>query len=200
MHTLNKYKTEFYDYHRNEKKTMLYSHALIYSPRVIIFKHGNGEPIEKTDGYYECDMITSPAVNAGCYLKRAKISDHMMQKHGLMDGEEKVGEDGRRQAAMNVIEHAMKERCQRVLELAMKHENEYLILGAWGCGVFGNEPTVIAQIFANLLKNRYRNVFSKVVFAILDCKKKKTIDEFIREFEKVFGSKGLLPQSANLLG
>jgi len=191
--TLTKYQTEFYEYHRNQKKTMLYSHALIYSPDVVIMKHGNGVQIERDDGYYKCNVITSPAVNAGYYVKRAKPMDYMMRTHGGMDKMAKgndIGDKERKIAAWNVVDYVMKERCKRVLELAMKYDNEYIILGAWGCGVFGNEPNMIARIFAELLRDRYYNVFRKVVFAILDHKKKQTMDKFIYQFEKVFGSDG----------
>ena len=46
---------------------------------------------------------------------------------------------------------------------------------AWVYGVFGNELRMIA--------------FRKVVFAILDDRKRKTMDRFVREFGMVFGSK-----------
>eukprot|EP01083_Nonionella_stella_P027246 74995_1 len=162
IHAITQYQNEFYEYHKHHK-SMLYSHALIYSPQVVIMKHGNGVPIERADGYYRCDVITSPAVNAKNYIKRARHTD-----------------------AWNVVEHVMRERCARVLELAMKYGNEYLILGAWGCGVFGNDSMMIGRIFAELLRDRYHNVFRKVVFAILDQKKKKPLDKFINQFQKVF--------------
>ena len=45
-----------------------------------------------------------------------------------------------------------------------KHKN--LILGAWGCGVFGNDPEVIAKLFEQYLINDFKGVFEKVIFAI----------------------------------
>lgn len=179
--TLEKYQTEFYDYHKYQKKTMLYSHALIYSPDIIFMKHGNGCQIERDDGYYKCNVITSPAVNAGYYVKRAKTQDYMMQKYGG-DPEQFTKEE----MAWNVVENIMRERISRVFELAMKYDNKYLILGAWGCGVFKNEPNMIAKIFAEVIRDRYYNTFEHIVFAILDHPKKQTINKFIYEFEKIF--------------
>ena len=178
--TLTKYQNEFYDYHRNKKKTMLYSHALIYSPDIVIMKHGNGVHIDKGAGYYKCNVITSPAVNAGCYVNRAKETDYLMKKYG--------GNGNKQEMAWNVVEYVMRERIKRVFELGMKYDNKYLILGAWGCGVFKNDPNMIGRIFAELIRDRYYNCFGKIVFAILDDKKRKPIDKFINQFQAVFGN------------
>eukprot|EP01083_Nonionella_stella_P178580 631258_1 len=188
IHAITQYETDFYEYHK-QRKSMLYSHALIYSPQVVIMKHGNGVAIERGDGCYRCDVITSPAVNAKNYIKRARHTDSMMKKYGQLNKKYKgqsISSEETQAAAWNVVEHVMRERCTRVLELAMKYGNEYLILGAWGCGVFGNDSMMIARIFAELLRDRYHNVFRKVVFAILDQKKKKPLDKFINQFQKVF--------------
>eukprot|EP01083_Nonionella_stella_P027245 74994_1 len=188
IHAITQYETDFYEYHK-QRKSMLYSHALIYSPQVVIMKHGNGVAIERGDGCYRCDVITSPAVNAKNYIKRARHTDSMMKKYGQLNKKYKgqsISSEETQAAAWNVVEHVMRERCARVLELAMKYGNEYLILGAWGCGVFGNDSMMIGRIFAELLRDRYHNVFRKVVFAILDQKKKKPLDKFINQFQKVF--------------
>ena len=42
-----------------------------------------------------------------------------------------------------------------------------LVLGAWGCGVFRNDPAVVAAVFAALLA-RSQGRFDHVVFAVLD--------------------------------
>jgi uncharacterized protein (TIGR02452 family) len=40
---------------------------------------------------------------------------------------------------------------RRVIQIAAKHGNTALTLGAFGCGVFGNDPREIAQIEKELL-------------------------------------------------
>ncbi len=57
-------------------------------------------------------------------------------------------------------------RCERVLEVAAAPGHRRLVLGAWGCGVFGNDPTVVASGFVDAL--RRVNRFDHVVFAVLD--------------------------------
>jgi len=58
-------------------------------------------------------------------------------------------------------------RAERVLAVAAAHGHRELVLGAWGCGVFRNDPAVVAATFAGCLA-RARGLFDHVVFAVLD--------------------------------
>jgi len=60
----------------------------------------------------------------------------------------------------------VKDRISRILEIAAYNKAEVLILGAWGCGVFNNDPEVIAGYFKELLEGPFDGVFREVVFAI----------------------------------
>lgn len=51
--------------------------------------------------------------------------------------------------------------------VATLHKADILILGAWGCGVFGNDPRQVAKFFKNAL-TFYS--FEKIIFAIHDEK------------------------------
>lgn len=44
----------------------------------------------------------------------------------------------------------------------------HLVLGAWGAGVFGNDPEVVARAFAEPLRGAFAGVFDEVVFAVPD--------------------------------
>ena len=57
-------------------------------------------------------------------------------------------------------------RAKRIFEIAADNNERTLILGAWGCGVFHNDPNHIANLFKNLLKNEFDGVFKEVIFAI----------------------------------
>ena len=53
-----------------------------------------------------------------------------------------------------------------VLRVAVAHSLRTLVLGAWGAGVFGNDPALVADAFGQLLDGDYANVFREVVFAV----------------------------------
>jgi hypothetical protein len=58
-------------------------------------------------------------------------------------------------------------RAERILAVAASHGHRKLVLGAWGCGVFGNDPAVVAAAFTAGLA-RTGGQFDQVVFAVLD--------------------------------
>ena len=61
-------------------------------------------------------------------------------------------------------------RAARVLAVAAHHGRRTLVLGAWGCGVFRNDPTHVAAAFQRNLGAGapFSGVFDRVVFAVLD--------------------------------
>jgi uncharacterized protein (TIGR02452 family) len=58
-------------------------------------------------------------------------------------------------------------RIQRVLEVAASRGHTSLILGAWGCGAFQNDPEVVAGLFRKHLEN-FAGHFREIVFAVTD--------------------------------
>lgn len=55
-------------------------------------------------------------------------------------------------------------RAEGIIKLAALKKVDTLILGAWGCGAFGQNPTVVGRAFAKALNNY--NFFKKVIFAV----------------------------------
>jgi uncharacterized protein (TIGR02452 family) len=135
----------------------LYSHYAIYSPAVPVFRADSGALL---DAPYLCSFITCPAVNAAVALER----DHSCRP---------------------VIRETMAGRIDRVLAIAAAQGHSHLILGAWGCGAFGNDPHVIASLFQTALLGPYAGAFAEVVFAIVDWSKER---RFIGPFERTLGA------------
>lgn len=65
----------------------------------------------------------------------------------------------------------MEERIRKIVRLAAARKNDVLILGAFGCGVFKNDPKKISAIFKKVLKDEgMKNYFTDVIFPIKDSK------------------------------
>merc|ERR1712232_993055 len=62
---------------------------------------------------------------------------------------------------------ALRERIARVLDVVSRYQVTDIVLGAWGCGAFKNDPATVAVIFREHLSGRFRGTFRSVVFAIL---------------------------------
>ena len=71
----------------------------------------------------------------------------------------------------------MEERILRVLAIA--HAYNHSVLGAWGCGAFGNDKSRTAKDFRRALEKDFRGAFPDIFFAITDWSpERKTLGVF----------------------
>lgn len=132
--------TDFYALHR-VRDSPLYSDAMIYSPEVPFFRLRSESRLDRA---YEASVITAAAPNA-TKARRA----------GLVTPAE--------------LEAIFRRRTGKLLALAEARGQRTLVLGAWGCGVFGNDPVMAADSFASWLEApRFAESFGRVVFAVFD--------------------------------
>lgn len=143
---------EYYQFHRS-RKSMLYTDTMIYSPAVPIFKNDEGEYLDEPQ---KVSILTSAAVNAGVVKRQER-------------------------KRIDKIIPVMHQRTEKVLAIAHRNGYKNLVLGAWGCGVFQNEPKDIAKIFYELLTTKFEDCFEEVVFAI-KTNQEKIINPFLKYF------------------
>lgn len=62
----------------------------------------------------------------------------------------------------------LQKRIHRVLKIAQSYGYTALVLGAWGCGAFENDPHRTASDFRQALEADFSGAFSDIVFAITD--------------------------------
>ncbi|MEU8994674.1 TIGR02452 family protein [Streptomyces caniferus] len=141
LHTCVREAPDFYAAHRAEPSPF-YSDRVILSPGVPVFRDDRGTLL---DVPYEAGFLTAAAPNAGVIARQ------------------RPAETGRVAAALAT-------RAERVLEVAAAGGHRRLVLGAWGCGVFRNEPAEVAGAFAAALLDggRFSGWFDHIVFAVLD--------------------------------
>ena len=76
-------------------------------------------------------------------------------------------------------------RIQRVLAIARAYDYPTLVLGAWGCGAFENDPERTARDFREALAETFAGSFAEVVFAIADWSPER---RFLAPFREVFAT------------
>jgi putative RNA 2'-phosphotransferase len=83
------------------------------------------------------------------------------------------------------LEQTLRRRARLALDACVHHKVDRLILGAWGAGVFGNDPDLIADCFAEPLFGELAGAFVEVVFAILGGPGAANYDAFAKRFPPV---------------
>jgi uncharacterized protein (TIGR02452 family) len=79
----------------------------------------------------------------------------------------------------------LQKRIHRALAIAQAYGQAALILGAWGCGAFGNDPHRTAMDFRQALEDDFSGAFSDIVFAITDWSPER---KFLGPFRDVFAA------------
>ena len=79
----------------------------------------------------------------------------------------------------------LQRRIHRVLATARAFGYETMVLGAWGCGAFENDPRRTATDFRQAIENEFRGAFSNIVFAITDWSPER---RFLGPFRDTFAT------------
>ena len=62
-----------------------------------------------------------------------------------------------------------KNKIRTIYRIGILHGHDSLVLGAWGCGAFGNPPEQIAQLFVDVLnEDEFRGRYKDIRFAIIE--------------------------------
>ena len=156
----------FYGPHRNAHDP-LHNDDIIYTPDIQVFKTDTANPkLMPEKDWYQVNVITcaapnlrkkpSNAYNSGDGQKAVKIKDKdLLQLH--------------------------EKRLRRMLDVAVLEGNEVIILGAFGCGAFSNNPEVVARAAKNVIGD-YKHAFKVIEFAVY-CSPKD--DQNYKVFERV---------------
>lgn len=135
----------YYSLHKKSAQGGFYTHTMIYSPNILLVRDDEGAWVAPLS----VDVVSSAAVNARAVARTQRFSP---------------------QERAEKVEAAMRERAARILYAFELHGVRQIVLGAWGCGIFGNNVRTVAGMWADLLwkkGSRFKGSFDKVVFAVL---------------------------------
>jgi uncharacterized protein (TIGR02452 family) len=123
----------------------LQENETLYTKDAIFFKDKEYDYMDPIT----CDVVTIAA----------------LRLHGV------IGENGEMSYESDVADYRKitKDKIRLMVSLAAKNGVKNLILGAWGCGVFNNDPTTMSQYFSEVLIGEGYSVdFNSIVFAIIN--------------------------------
>lgn len=147
---------QFYSMHKRRRDPR-YTDACIYTPSVISIKSDAPFPQAVPESeWFTVDVITCAAPNL-----REKPYNFMDMGCGRT---EKV-------SAAELLE-IHKKRGAHILDIAAANGADIVVLGAFGCGAFKNDPNIVAKAYREILPE-YKNVFDEIVFAVY-CSPKDT--------------------------
>ena len=157
----------FYSPHRAARDP-IHNDDAIWTPRVVVFKSDteSPSPLPEPD-WYEVDVISCAAPN---------LREHPSNSMNSGDGDRCI------RIAPDELRAIHERRLSRILDIAAANGEEAVVLGAFGCGAFRNDPAVVAAAAASVVP-RYLTRFKVIEFAVY-CRPGDTrnLDAFKRAF------------------
>lgn len=121
----------------------MYSDKVIYTENITVFKTDDSVPkLMPSNEWFKVDVITCAAPNL-------RNSDNI--------------KGFKKRFELFIV---LSSRIDMILNTALNHKVDTIILGAWGCGAFKNPPEIVAKAFKKVLDEKYRAAFKNIVFAI----------------------------------
>lgn len=115
----------------------------LYSDKVTVFRKGADQNyiFLRTKDHFTISVISSAAYN----LKFSNVKERSKR-----------------------YQTGMESKIIMQLETALLHGHKNLVLSAFGCGAFANNPKVVSELYKKVLNTpRYKNAFENIQFAII---------------------------------
>ncbi len=143
-------------HYNNTHASAVESDYMLLSPEVCVFRTAD---CQLTADTFTTAVITIPAPNrrgAGFFASKKQIEETFLRRIRIM------------------------------LRLSAKYGYQSLVLGAWGCGAFGNNPEDVAEYFRKVLIDEgYGRYFETVCFAVLGNPQGKNYQAFEKMVQSI---------------
>lgn len=140
----------FYKPHRDSHDP-IHNDDIIYTPGVTVFKTDTATPqLMDESEWYDVDVITCAAPN---------LRNQPSNRYNSGDGNKQVVMKDKDLLALH------EKKLRRILEVVLSEGCDTVILGAFGCGAFQNNPEIVALANKNVIKD-YLYAFRTIEFAV----------------------------------
>jgi uncharacterized protein (TIGR02452 family) len=114
----------------------------LYTRDAVFFKDKDYNPITP----FKVDVVTVAAVNLNPNAHYDENRDYEIANYN----------------------DVMLDKIRLILHLAVENGCENIILGAWGCGVFKNDPEDVSKMFSDVISNQFMHSFKNIIFAVIN--------------------------------
>ena len=152
---------KFYEYHRRRRDSK-YTDRCIYTSDIFVFKLDTDAPqILSSKNWIKVEVMTCAAPN----LRERPNNIYNPAKSAPL----KISDDELYKIHIQRAEH--------ILTVATHHKADILIIGAFGCGAFKNNPKVVTEAYKETLK-KFSGCFQEIVFAVY-CSPKNGNENYV---------------------
>lgn len=124
------------------KEHLDYHFGGIYTPGATVFRATNFELFQKP---FQMSFITVAAIKEPVLTPTGHLTD--------------------------ADEDQTRDKIRTIFRIGLKHGHDCLVLGALGCGAYGNPPADVAKLFHEVIEeNEFRDKYKMLVFAIIGQK------------------------------
>ena len=121
------------------KEHLDYHFGGIYTPGATVFRASNFELFQKP---FQMSFITVAAIKEPVLTPTGHLTD--------------------------ADKDQTRDKIRTILRIGLKHGHDCLVLGALGCGAYGNPPADVARLFHEVIEeDEFRDKYKMIVFAIL---------------------------------
>lgn len=136
------------------KEHLDYHFGGIYTPGATVFRASNFELFQKP---FQMSFITVAAIKEPVLTPTGHLTD--------------------------ADKDQTRDKIRTVLRIGLKHGHDCLVLGALGCGAYGNPPADVAKLFHKVIEEEeFRDKYKMLVFAIIG---QKCYVPFMKEFDNI---------------
>lgn len=140
----------FYEPHR-KARTPLHNDDILYTKNITVFKSDTTSPkLLPESEWYDVDVITCAAPN---------LRENPSNRYNSGDGDQRLILNNEELYSLH------EKRDARIFDVASSQNIDVLVLGAFGCGAFMNDPKIVAKVMLNLAK-KYAHSFKTIEFAV----------------------------------
>ncbi len=140
-----KMRASFYTPHRKNGNA-LHNDDIIYTPNVLVIKDDDHNPLSEP---FSVDIISCAAPN----LRERPFNQY------------NTGDTIKVQISDKELLVLHEKRARKIFSSAIANGIEILILGAFGCGAFCNDPYIVARAYKNVFPE-FKQYFQTIEFAI----------------------------------